>query len=227
MKYFSGVLFAGCLLAAAAVQGIWSGRDLERDTLRRGRIALSSGDFAQPNDLKNRDNSVRFLLDGDLSTHTQIYFPSSHPEGTHLIAELGLSHLPGSEIKPLRPVLLRIHQDQSGRFSTIRRARISILTRRANDPDRENVIPPTQVIWEKVVDLERVPAADVILDLPPAARSGTYPENVFLIIAKIQVLEVYEGEDRNRVAVSELEYLTETADGRRITFTAIEQQWKL
>jgi len=221
MKYLSGILFSGGILIAAVVQGAWSGGHLERDTLRRGRIALSSGDFAEPSELKNRDNSVRFLLDGDLSTHTQIYFPSRHAEGTHLIAELGLTHLPGPV--PLRPVLLRFYQDQNGQFATIRRARISILERRANDPDRENVIPPAHVVWEKTVDLEQKRISDVMLDLPMARASSVYPQNVFLVIVKITVLEIYEGIDRNRVAVSELEYLTETADGRRIAFTAIEQ----
>lgn len=222
MKHVPGILFSAGILLATLLQGIWSGHDLERAALRRGRISLSSGDTAEPDELKNRENSVRFLLDGDLSTHTQIYFPSRHPEGTHLIAELGLTHLPAAVPVPLRPVLIRFHQNQSGRFSTIRRARISILERRANDPDRENVIPPTQVVWERTVTLSNSAVSDVALDLPMARDSLVYPQNVFLIIVKIQVLEVYEGVERNRVAVSELEYLTETADGRRITFTAIE-----
>jgi len=197
---------------------------MERDTLKRGRIALSSGDFAVPNELTNRDNSVRFLLDGDLRTHTQIYFPSAHPEGTHLIAELGLTHLPPQAGKPpraLKPVILRIYQEQSGQFSRMKKARVSILRRRANDPDRENVIPETEQIYSALVTLSDAPIEEVALQLPLAEPSGKYPQNVYLIIAKIQILEIFPGRDGNRVALQELEYLTETAGGQRYTFTAL------
>lgn len=224
MANLAGVVLALCILLLGILQGAWSGRNLERDTLRRGRIALSSGDFAVPNEQKNRDNSVRFLLDGDLGTHTQIYFPSLHPEGTHVIAELGLTHLPPAEARPpepLKPVLLRIYQEEGGAYSRIKKARISILRRRANDPDRENVIPPTEQIWSQELLLNDAPIQEIPVTLPIAQASPRYPEHVYLIIAKIHILEIYPGRDGNRVALQELEYLTETSGGQRYTFTAL------
>lgn len=216
-------LFPAAILAVSLLQALVSRHSLEQDTMRKGRIALSSGDIETPDVLKNRDNSVRSLLDGDLSTHTDLYFPSRHPEGTHIIAELGLTHLPpAANPVPLRPRALRIYQNAG--YGRIHKARISLLRRRANDPDKENLIPPVEVIYRSDVMLKDEPVQEIPLPIEQAGHSSGYPQNVFLLIARIDVLELYPS-SRNRVAINELEYLAET-EGRIVIFTALDQHGK-
>jgi len=220
------ILIATAVLASSLYQGLTFRRTLETDSLRLGRVVLSSGDEPHFRTEHNREGSAHLLLDGDRSTFSRMYFPSDHPEGTHVIADLALSHFPGNPPMPRKPIAIRIlsgHCDCKDfqDYARPRRVRLAILERRANDPDVENIIPETHVVWERLVDLPDSGEYVIPLSLPIARASRAYPENVFLLIMKLVIVDVYPGKKYfHETAIREIEYIDEDASGNRHVWSA-------
>ncbi len=186
----TGIAFAVLLGSAALYQGVSYRANLERETLRRGRVVISTGDSAVFDASRNREGSARYLLDGQTSTCARLYFPSNHPEGTHFFAELALTHFPGKPPRLRRPRGIRIiHGCENA--AHIGKAEVSVLLRRANDIDAENVIPAPVVVYSRTIDFSRgdeewIPLP---LDFP---ESNQYPDHVSVIIVKVRILSVRE-----------------------------------
>ncbi|MBL8021579.1 MAG: hypothetical protein JNM27_18050 [Leptospirales bacterium] len=185
---------------------------LGADTLKRGRIVLSSGDEAEFSVARNREGSARLVLDGDPATYSTLYFPSSHPEGTHLLADLALSHFPGRP--PVRRKPLALHFLNGAPppvfddFARPKEVRLALLSRRANDPDVENVIPEANIVWETTVTFPDAQDFEVPLPVSPPGPSSNYPQNVKLWILKLTVLSVYPGKKYfHNVAIREIDYI--------------------
>ena len=214
----AGLLVLGLALASV-FQALRPGDRLASTILRGGRVALSSG--------TTTSLGPERVLDGDRTTATALLFPGSHPQGTFLLVDLALSHFPdpsgdpNAPLIPRRPLHLRIFNgpcqncdhrtfQRSGR---IKRARLELLKRRANDPDVEFEIPPTQILETHDLILPDSPApVTVEFQQPPAPPSDKYPGTSFYIICKLTVLEIYPGSvDSDIIHVRELEYVDEVA----------------
>lgn len=190
-----------------------------RKIVTGGRIVLSSGDIPYHPLFPNINGKANSALDFDVDQPALLRHPSGHPEGTYLLMDLALSHWPKKpDGKPMRrkPVSLIIHNGLCSRcsanrfraISRIRRAKIEILYRRANNPDEEFVIPPARVVYSKEFSLpDSQEATEIKINPPLPEPSPEYPVNMNYIIGKLTVLDIYPGEvDPNAVAVGEVVY---------------------
>lgn len=211
----TGIALALLLLIVSAYQAFSFRNNLERDTLKKGRIVLSTGDEATFDAAKNREGSARLILDGDPGTCANLYFPSNHPEGTHLIAELALTHDPGNppESRKLRGIKFLNGCTDTGN-DRIKKLEISILLRRANDPDVEKIIPEPVEMLRETVEIPDRSVVWIPFDVAPFPASPGYPDHVSLVIAKIRILETYHPE-QHRAGIRELYYVDLDASSRR------------
>lgn len=126
-----------------------------------------------------------------------------------------------------QPVALKIYngachacdRNDFQRYGRIKRARIEILHRRANNPDEEFLIPRARPIWERTVDFPDAsgPLSISLADLPTPPSSQAWPEQMQYIITHIQVLEIYPGTDfPDRFALGEVVYQDRAGPGEPI-----------
>ncbi len=211
----AGPLLVLILVGGSVLQILDGRQDLPDRILRGGRVVLGPG-LAPV-------GSFSPLLDGDPQTAVTLRFPGPPPEGSYVLADLSLTHFPalrapGIETgpRPRRAGALRIfngicancQEAEFREFGRVRRARVEILVRRANDPDVEFEIPPARVVWSQVIDFPDRPGAVAIpLAVPDPLPSAVYPVNVFYIICKIAPLEQYPGTRfPDRLAIGEIQY---------------------
>lgn len=217
----AGIALPPLVIALISVfQVVYSGSRLTTLTLRNGRIVLSSGEYIFDRADPEKSGSVKNIIDGNLQTAAILPFPGPPPEGTYLLIDSALSHWPpahpGDRPRPRKPAAIRLYNGPCGRcpvedfrrYSRIRRARIQILNRQANDPDREFLHERTFPIKTMMFDFpDTAGPIDIPLNLPVAPPSPGYPRNVSYIVSKITILEVYPGtEFPGRVAVAEFLY---------------------
>ncbi|MCR9143105.1 MAG: hypothetical protein NXI24_12700 [bacterium] len=208
---FSPILFPGLLALGLGVVALFQATaysaNLAGYALFRGRIVLSSGDFVFPDDDPRVNGGASAVLDGDPERAAILRFPADHPHGTFLLIDTALSHSPGdkSTTQPAarKPIALRIYngvclgcdRESFEKYGRIKRARIEILNRRANNPDEEFVIPDARPVFERFVDFPDAPGPIEISlgDLPDPPPSAGWPDQMQYIITHIQVLDVYPG----------------------------------
>lgn len=210
-------LLLGALLAGGSLYQIReAGRDLPGRIMQHGRVVLSSPGFddgAEPG----------LLVDGRTDTAAVLRFPAPPPEGAFLLSDLALTHFPGPTgdpdrpLRPRRALALRLFngacvdcsEQEFRRYGRIKRARLEILQRRANDPDVEFIIPPVRLLRSVELDFpDRPGPVEIPLELPDPDPAPAYPANVFYIICKLTVLEQFPGRKfPDRVAVAELIYV--------------------
>ncbi len=206
------------LLAFVLFRSLQKESDLKSSVLHRGRIVLSSGDihFGPDSFAGDADN----IFDGDLNSPALLRHPSGNPEGTYLLADLALTHWPGRKgdvprIRKTRGLVIYngpchdCSRSVFTRYSRIKKARIEILYRRANDPDREFIIPPAHIVYTKEIELRDTDTpAFIELPVPTPPHSNYYPENVSYIIGKIIVEQVFPGEVYpGIISVAEIKYI--------------------
>ena len=195
--------------------------DLSPTTLRDGRIVLTPGEFIfHPSDPR-RNGSALNIQDGKLHTAAVIPYPARHPQGTWFLIDVALSHwppgAPGESPRVRKPGALILHNGicadcpirEFKAYGRIRRTRIELLARRANNPDKEFKHERWNVIYSRTLELPDRPGPfRVELPLPPAAASPGYPRNVFFLACKITVLSVHPGSRfPDRVALAEFTYV--------------------
>lgn len=199
---------------------ITSKTNLPQHILHKGRIVLSSEIHA---------GKASALYDTDLNTSLVLTFPDAPPEGTYLLADLALSHFPPEQHpEPRKPQKIIVYNGRCTNcarpkfleYSRIKKATIEILARRANDPDVENFIPPSRILYTRDVELADMAGPQSIgLEIPRAPKSISYPENVSYLIVKIIAKEVYSGTlYPNTVAIAEIQYVDSGDDGRYHTW---------
>ncbi|MCE9597902.1 MAG: hypothetical protein K8S54_08030 [Spirochaetia bacterium] len=221
-----GLMVAVFVSGLAWLQGTKFAPTLSSDTLRRGRIVLSSGDEEHFVLANNREGSARLVLDGDPKTFSTLYFPSDHPEGTHFLADLALSHFPGNPPVSRKPTSLHFLNGPAAPadfedYARPREVRIAMLARRANDPDVENLIPDAHVIWQSTLTFPDSRDYTIQLPIPMAESSTGYPENVKLWILKVTVLSIYPGKKYfHNVAIREIDYIDSDASSNVTTWSA-------
>jgi len=200
-------------------------------TLERGRLIFTPGEFVYPPDDPGKNGQANNIHDCDPETAAVIPYPAVPPEGSYILMDLALSHYPGANgdrPRARKSALLRFYngactnctEDKFQSYPRIKRARIEILKRRANDPDVEYVHPPVEKVleWEQTFP-DRPGPFDMALHLPPWPESARYPENVSNILVKLTVLEIYPGTKFNdRVAITEMEYADTPAGGGPLHF---------
>lgn len=117
----------------------------------------------------------------------KLIVPGPPPEGTFLLADTHLSQ-PGD--RPAQVLAFRSIENCQGR-ARIKKARLEVLYRRANDPDREFLIPRALVVWQNTLSFpDHCGWHSVNLDLPAVAPDESFKETQLLIV-KITVLDVY------------------------------------
>ncbi len=128
----------------------------------------------------------------------------SGPE-VSVLWDYGLSHLPGRgpdpRISPLKNfpqnVYLRINRGRNAEYAGIRSAEYHVYFRRANDPDRENILPDPVLVYKGTLhapesqEILTLPMPDLSLSAPSDSR--IYPENANLILIKIIINKIYHG----------------------------------
>ncbi len=214
------VLVCATVAGVSFYQATSSIRDVPSETLHRGRIILTPGEFLYAGDDPDRNGSRMNVMDGNENTAGIIPFPAPPPEGSYYLMDTALTHWPPlhQNGKPRRriPSLLRITNglclncplSEFQKYGRIQTARIEILYRRANDPDVEYVIPPAvpQLVFRYDFP-DRPGSFDIPLHLNRVLGSPAYPKNVYYIICKITVLTVYPGSVySDRVALAEVVY---------------------
>lgn len=211
------ILIVGAVISITVFQTRQDDDDLARTSIRGGRIVLSSGDISRTALLPGVIGTAPAALDSNRENPALLRHPSGHPEGTYLLMDLALSHWPSaSEPLKRKPVSVTIYNGPCSncteqRFrsvSRIRRGRLEILYRRANNPDVEFLIPEARIVYSTEFTLPDSPDPVVIPIFPPLPdESPGYPEKMNYIIGKLIVLGIYPGEiERGIVAVGEVVY---------------------
>ncbi|MEQ9365996.1 MAG: hypothetical protein RIF32_17265 [Leptospirales bacterium] len=234
--FFPTLLVLG-LTGVALFQATGYAERLADYALFRGRIVLSSGDLVFPADDPGTNGEAAAVLDGDPDRAAILRFPAEHPHGTFLLIDTALTHSPGTTAeappRPRRAVSLRIFNGVCLRcdpkrfteYGRIKRARLEILYRRANNPDEEFVIPEARPVLERVLEFPDRPGGFTVSleDLPAPPPSSGWPENMSYMITHIQVLEIYPGTRfADRFAVGEVVYRDRPApDGAPFAYQKI------
>ncbi len=217
-----GLLLVG-LLQSTAYQD-----DLAGYALFRGRIVLSSGDLVYPDDDPESNGAAARVLDSDPDRPAILRFPAAHPHGTFLLIDTALTHSPAgsdaehSHAPPRSALALEIYNgacricapERFRAYGRIKRARVQLLYRRANNPDEEFVIPQARPVFERIITLpdEPGPFSVSLRALPPEAPSPGWPDGMQYMITRLEILEVYPGEVfADRFALGEIVYVDRPA----------------
>lgn len=225
----AGALLALVVLGVTIFQVLTSRHNLPTETLKRGRIVIVSGTPKEVSAPLKGDGSPSRLLDGNLEEAALLENPTRHPEGLFFLSDLALSHWPpekpGMPPRERRPVALVIYNgvctdcplETFRAYPRIKKARLEILHRRANDPDVEMVIPEARIVYLTEIELpDRPGPVEIKLSLPIAEKSESYPDHVFYIITKIMPKELYPGtKAQTPVGLAEIEYVDESREGQR------------
>ncbi len=223
----AGALLVLIVLGTTIFQVISSRHALPGETLKRGRIVIVSGRAVSVKAPIQGDGSPSHLLDGNLEEAALLENPTTHPEGLFFLSDLALTHWPpekeGLHPRERRPVSLIVHNgvcttcplEVFRSYPRIKRARLEILHRRANDPDVEMVIPEARIVYLTEIELpDRPGPVEIPLPLPAAEKSDAYPDHVFYIIAKIMPKELYPGtKAQTPVGLAEIEYVDMSPGG--------------
>lgn len=218
---------AALLLAFTVLQAIGYRADLPAYILAHGRIVLSSGDFVFPHDDPQQNGAVGRVQDGRADTAGILHFPAAHPHGTFLLLDTALTHSPPRDTgetagsgpaRARRPEALVFYSGPCAnctdeafrRYGRLKRVRVDLLHRRANNPDEEFIIPDARPVYSREILLADQPGPQrfSLADAPTPAPAADWPEGMHYIITRLQVLEIYPGtEFADRYALSEVVYL--------------------
>lgn len=185
-------------------QSLYSGlaRDPEKIILQTARTVIVPGQL-----YSYGKNSPQSLYISDQTA--LIPYPHDHIEGSHFFAELGFTHFPSkNHIFPecRKPARIEIHQTgKNSPYSRIKKADIEILYRAANDPDRDFAFPVPEVIEALSVDFSNTKQV-LHLSIDREPQSPVYPLNMYVIILKLIVRDVYSGPNSN-IAIEKLVYI--------------------
>ena len=103
--------------------------------------------------------------------------------------------------------------DQYNEFSRIKRARIEIYKRKANNPDKEYRHEKTEYITGLLREFPDRPGPfEVSLNIPSLEPIALFSDQPHFLIIKTVVLDVYYGEKRDMVALGEFIYADNAAD---------------
>lgn len=224
-----GGILALVVLGTTIVQVMTSRHNLATETLKRGRIVIVSGTPREVPAPIQGDGSPSRLLDENLEEPTLLENPTKHPEGLFFLSDLALTHYPpekkGMKPRERQPLALIIYNgvctacppEVFRSYPRIKKARLEILHRRANDPDVEMVIPDARIVYLTEIELpDRPGPVEIPLPMPVAEKSESYPEHVFYIIAKIMPKELYPGtKAQTPVGLAEIEYVDRSPGGPR------------
>ena len=218
----SGAIFATAIFAFFSYRQYSSSiLDLAANTLFRGRIILGTEIFNYDSRDPNRTGNLKNIQDGDLDSAVILAYPSRHPEGAHLLIDTALSHWPpdNKSSSPRTRVPRKIivyngpctncERSEFRSYSRIKRARIEFLVRQANDPDQEFLHEKTLPLLILEKNFEDRPGPQTIeFNSLTFKESSGYPDQVFYIVLKVSILDVYPGSEfPNRAALSELTYM--------------------
>ena len=218
--FLLAAIFPVLLVLVSFFQYGISRRNLRPLVLQGGRLMVHSPE--DPEIIRNRFDflSSRNLLDGDPETGSLLKYPSSHPQGTFVFWDMGLTHFPpgNGKISPAQRQA-RLFRIESGachncpgslfeEYSRPKEILLEVHYRQANDPDVDFFFPEPVRIYRKSLTLEDRPdPQDFPLNLPLPPNTSEYPRGVFLIVGKITVNSVYPGKIRpDLVAIRELDY---------------------
>lgn len=204
------------LVTSVFFQTRLSEKTLAANILRKGRLLIHSpsADFREYKNTKGAFHNIPnrsynfFTSNNDTPLYLK-YFPDSE---TYILWDTALTHLPGKTTHdtPVEnyPVTLTFSQripgtpelsdrSVSSDFARIKKAVFQVYLRQANDPDKENFMPEPRLIHSEDVEF---PENAVILyykmpDLKKiiSGSSRLYPQNVFLVVIKLQIKEIYPG----------------------------------
>jgi hypothetical protein len=165
--------------------------------------------------LENQHSDISHIFDNSLNnprnfldhkTDQPLYLKFSKSSETFILWDVSLTHVPGASLKAvpvekfpdsvslaIRPILYKEKSD----FAGIRKAVFSVYLRQANDPDKENHMPEPTLIHSEIIELAE-DIKSINLKMPDFKKllpgsSEKYPHNVFLILAKLKVKEIYPG----------------------------------
>ncbi|MBE7438142.1 MAG: hypothetical protein HS115_06760 [Spirochaetales bacterium] len=121
----------------------------------------------------------------------ELVFPAAPPEGTFLLADAHLKSVQGNPSAGKARLSIRNGGKKCLEKGRIKKARLEVLYRRANDPDREFVIPPAHVVWKQTVSFPDQCAWHTLDFILPDVGPGKSYEETQLLIIKVSVLEIY------------------------------------
>lgn len=224
-KYFFAGLILSIIIAAAIFESRMAQPDLATFVRINGRQVIAPGQ-KQDNPDYHRIN-LRNLIDGDPDTSILLKHPANLPESTYILVDLGLTHWArrinekapttrkANKIQIINGSCQRCPSDRFKQTARLKKIRIDLLYRQANNVDKEYEFPPVRVVSSKTVEIND--SQDTIQvdlsEISPPKSSQRWPENMFYIIAKVVILDLYPGTIDNRVAIAELIYLDQPVRG--------------
>ncbi|MDH5656810.1 MAG: hypothetical protein OEZ34_12935 [Spirochaetia bacterium] len=142
--------------------------------------------------------------------------------------ELFVTHFPGSPplANPLKEIILWPGTYESGIFSR-KYARPSLIRliffeQEFVDTDREFRLPPPPFyILEKMIELPDREGPFIIQNtfLPAPKVSKKFPEHIFQIIMRVEILDIYPGNEfPEKTAIAEIDYRTEIPEHEAMKF---------
>lgn len=211
---------AALLLAFSLFQALGYRADLPAYILAHGRIVLSSGDLVLPPDDAQRNGAAQRVQDGRRDTAAILRFPAEHPHGTFLLLDTALTHSPADQpgtSRVRRPESLEFYNgacvecsdSEFRRYGRLKRVRIDLLHRQANNPDEEFVIPEARPVYSLEATLADRPGPQRISlnGASAPAPADDWPVGMHYIITRLQILEVYPGQEfADRFALTEVIY---------------------
>ncbi|MCB1327092.1 MAG: hypothetical protein KDK35_17780 [Leptospiraceae bacterium] len=217
--------FALLLSAVAFLQATAFRSDLADRVLESGRVVLAPEAIPVSREDPGLDGSLSNLEDGDPETAAVVAYPANHPEKTHFLIDLALTHWPGINGGPPRarvPVAIVVRNglctncDRSRfeDYSRVRRAEFSILYRHANRIDEDYEIPPVREVWTRTITLPDSPDPfSIFPDLSPPPASNGWGDHMDYIILRIRVETVYPGNRfPGRLALAEVTWKDRALD---------------
>jgi len=188
--------------------------------LGAGLLVWSPGEYIYHGSDPRVNGASKNAVDRNPETAAIQPYPAPHPEGSHWIIDCGLSHwppaAPGQKPRPRRPDHILIYNGpctscsprKFRAYGRIRRARLEILYRKANNPDKDFKHEPSLRVLTLRKEFPDAPGpVKIPLPLPAAGPSPGFPVGMIYIRAKITVESAYPGEKfPDRVALAEFRY---------------------
>ena len=204
--------------------------DLSAFVKKNGRLVLAPGQTKGNPDFDS--SNLQNLVDDDSNTFMLIDYPAEVNEKTYILVDLGLTHwAPQNKLggpTSRKAVALKIANGscldcapmEFQQHARLKKIRVDILYRQANNVDQDYKYPQINSVYSTFADLPDHPGVTTIdlSKVPIPLKSKSWPQNMFYIVAKIVIYDIYKEKADQKLAIAEVAYIDrkiqETSDDK-------------